>query len=430
VFFPEGLKGAVTAAGRDFAMNRKMGYLTFIIASLRNKPGRNLATIFCFAFIAANVFSAQYLISGASGSFDQGINRMGADLMVVPAQYQWLFRGSGAENTGALVRVEPIAFRFTTGTMDTMKNVRNISKMSPQVYVAKLSVPDLSSSPVYIYGIDSSTDFTIQPWLQQPLSHPLNSGEVIIGNALSAERSSNITVSDHTYTIAGKLDPTQSTVDQTVFFGMEDAYILAATEGIIPSSDSPVKPGEISAVMVQVVPGADSGMVSSRIRQPSNAIMVIQRHFTLNPTSRDVQGLPAILKMISAVVIVAALPLIALIAAMVTSERQREIGLFMSMGAKRGVIFSLVIVESLVLAAIGGIAGAVASLVVFNVLNANGFLTSALQVSFRMPSATGIAEITAITLIIVLTIGSIASFWPAYRSSIMNPYDAIRGTVR
>jgi putative ABC transport system permease protein len=115
---------------------------------------------------------------------------------------------------------------------------------------------------------------------------------------------------------------------------------------------------------------------------------------------------------------------------MVTSERQREIGLFMSMGAKRGIIFSLVIVESLVLAVLGGIAGVGVSLAVFHLLNLQGFLTSALQVSFRMPSAAGIAEITATTLIIVITIGSIASLWPAYRSSIMNPYDAIRGKVR
>ena len=83
-------------------MNRRMDYLTFIVASIRHKPGRNLATIFCFAFIAVNVFSVQYLISGASGSFDQGVLRMGANLMVVPSQYQWLFRGSGPQNTGAL----------------------------------------------------------------------------------------------------------------------------------------------------------------------------------------------------------------------------------------------------------------------------------------------------------------------------------------
>ena len=150
-----------------------MNYLTFIVASIRNKPGRNLATVFCFAFIAANVFSAQYLISGASGSFDQGVLRMGADLMVVPYQYQWFFKGSGPQNTVALVKVDPVTFRFSSGAMDPMKNINNISKMSPQLYVAKLDVPDLSASPVDIYGIDPATDFTIRPWLQQPLDGTL-----------------------------------------------------------------------------------------------------------------------------------------------------------------------------------------------------------------------------------------------------------------
>ena len=90
--------------------------------------------------------------------------------------------------------------------------------------------------------------------------------------------------------------------------------------------------------------------------------------------------------MILAVVIFAAFSLIALISGMVAKERQREIGLFMSMGAKRNIIFSLIIGESLILAAIGGIAGVCVSLAAFFLLNAQGLLTNALQVSFRMPS--------------------------------------------
>jgi putative ABC transport system permease protein len=407
-------------------MSRKMNYLTFIIASIRNKPGRNLATVFCFAFIAANVFSAQYLISGASGSFDQGVLRMGADLMVVPYQYQWFFKGSGPQNTVALVKVDPVTFRFSSGAMEHMKTINNISKMSPQLYVAKLDVPDLSGSPVDIYGIDPATDFTIRPWLQQPLEGALGPGEVIVGNGIPVGKLSRFSLYGHDYVVAGKLDSTQSPIDQTIFMGLDDAYALAAEKGVLGKSDPPINRGDISAVMVQVAPGVDPDVISSRIRQPSTAITVIKRHFTLDPASQDVSGIPSLLNMISDVVIVATLPLIAIISAMVSFERQREIGLFMSMGAKRNVIFSLVIVESLILAALGGITGIGASLAVLFLLNMQGFLTSVLQVSFRMPSATGISMIIVISLFVVIAIGSIASLWPAYRSSMMNPYDAIR----
>jgi ABC-type antimicrobial peptide transport system permease subunit len=32
-----------------------------------------------------------------------------------------------------------------------------------------------------------------------------------------------------------------------------------------------------------------------------------------------------------------------------------------------------------------------------------------------------------VALLVVIAIGSISSLWPAYQSSRMNPYDAIRG---
>jgi hypothetical protein len=45
-------------------MKEKMSYLVFILAGIRNKTGRNLATVFCFAFIAVNIFSGQLLMAG------------------------------------------------------------------------------------------------------------------------------------------------------------------------------------------------------------------------------------------------------------------------------------------------------------------------------------------------------------------------------
>jgi len=124
------------------------------------------------------------------------------------------------------------------------------------------------------------------------------------------------------------------------------------------------------------------------------------------------------------VVILAALPLIGLIAAMVAHERQREIGLLRSMGAPRVLVFFLVMAESLVLAVAGGLAGVVVSLGVFFFLS-NGSGSPFLQ-GFEVPPAGETAVMAAIALCIVVLVGSIASLWPAYRSSRMNPYDAIR----
>ncbi len=349
-------------------MNNKMNYLTFIIASVRNKPGRNLATVFCFAFIAVNIFSGQFLMAGAEEGVNRGLSRMGADQIIVPAQYTVFLEGNSLDNTMAIVKAEPSTFRMNSTIMDTVRKVPGVLQLSPQLYVTSLNSPKLSSTRVDIFGIDPVSDFTIMPWLRQPLDHPLAYGEVIIGHKINGEISSQISISGHKYTIAGRLDPTQSSADQTIFLRLDDAYSLADVEGIVPPTSPRISPGEVNAILIRDSPSEDTNSVVVRIRQqlkrldPSGYISVIGRHFTLDPISRNIQGIPDLLNIISVFVVVAALPLIALIAAMVTHERQREIGLLMSMGAKRTVIFFLVIAESLVLAVIGGVAGVAAEL--------------------------------------------------------------------
>jgi hypothetical protein len=68
-------------------MSGRLSFLAYLIAGIRNKPGRNLATVFCFAFIAASIFSGQYLPAGAAAGVDLGLSRMGADSLVVPVNY-------------------------------------------------------------------------------------------------------------------------------------------------------------------------------------------------------------------------------------------------------------------------------------------------------------------------------------------------------
>jgi putative ABC transport system permease protein len=425
------MKKLLLIRNKGFNEVRMMNYLKYITAGIRNKPGRNAAVAFCFAVIAVSIFSGQYLMAGTSGSIDQGISRMGADNVVVPLEYMVFLKGSGPLNTFAIIRAEPLVYRLNTGIMGKIRNVSGVSAMSPQLYVSTLSLPELSSSPVDVFGIDPLTDFTIHPWLRHPLNRPLNRGEVILGNNLSGVINSRISIKGHSYTVAGNLDPTKSAIDNTIFLVMDDAYSLAATEGVVPISAPRIVEGDVNAILIHVEKGNDPDKVLAALRRvlPSSSITAIGRHFALDPTSEDVQKIPWLLNILSVVVVLAAFPLIALIAAMAAHERQREIGLIRSMGAKRNDILSLVLAESLFLAITGGIAGVCVSIAAFTLMNIQGVLNSALQVSFRMPSITAIIFMAGIALGVVIAIGSLASLYPAYTSSRMNPYDAIRDNV-
>ena len=414
-------------------MREKMNYFTFIVAGIRNKPGRNLAALFCFAFMAANIFSGQFLIAGAAGSLDRGVSRMGADHLVVPSEYTVFLRGGGPVNTLAIIRPEASGYRINAEIMEKLGKIPGISEMSPQLYVSTMDLPDISPAPVELFGIDPATDFTIQPWLQKPLSNPMVRGEVILGNEVGSDRLTDISIGCRTYRIAGRLDPTRSPMDHTVFLHLEDAYTLAATKGMVSPSAPQISPGDVNAVLVRDAPGEDRVLVTNRIKRLFTTspdyryFSVIGRHFTLDPVAEEIQAIPGLLNMISVFVVIIALPLIALISAMVAHERQREIGLLKSMGAKRKAIFIVVMAESLVLAIAGGCIGVGASFLMLFVLNTQGILNSTLQVTFLMPPFIEIGKMAGLALLVVITVGSIASLWPAYRCSTLGPYDAIRG---
>ena len=55
------------------------------------------------------------------------------------------------------------------------------------------------------------------------------------------------------------------------------------------------------------------------------------------------------------------IPLIALVSIMAANERRREIGVLRALGATRGIIFRLILGESVIIAGIGAVIGVVTS---------------------------------------------------------------------
>ena len=397
-------------------MKGMIGLWNLTWKNIRNRPYRNIATMLCYAFVAGSLISASFLVGGATSSLNSGFSRMGADLMVVPQEY--------SESAEAIIlKGQPSTFSFDRQYLVSIQEVEGVDKASPQLYVQTLSA-SCCSIPVQLIAYDPSRDFTITPWLQTRLKRPLETDEIIVGSRIAGDIGSRLQFYGHEFTIAGRLEPTGMGLDSSIFLRMEDAYVMADESPLKAVQPISLSRDRISSVLVQVGEHNDPNTVAARIQARIPGAKVIVPNYLVKKVTAQLESITRILYLITGSVIVISLPLIALISSMVAAERRGEIGILRALGATRSFIFQLIFLESACLSIFGGLLGIVTSFIIL--FSFQDLITSTLQVPLIWPNLWEISNDIALALVLVITIGCLSGLYPAYRSCMLEPSEAIR----
>jgi len=121
---------------------------------------------------------------------------------------------------------------------------------------------------------------------------------------------------------------------------------------------------------------------------------------------------------------VLALLMIGFAFSMIVNERQRELGLLRSMGAKKRHVFRLIITEAVIISTAGGFMGLVAGSAIL--VTFKDLILHSLKLPYLLPSVTVLIELVAGALIFSSLTGLLSSLLPAVSASRMEPYEAIR----
>jgi len=394
------------------------GFFRFVERNLKNRPWRNLAAVLAFAIIAGTLFSAQYLMSGAQQSLDNGLDRMGADIMVVPKEY------SAATET-VLLTGQPNSFFFKDTGFEQIALIPGVVKASPEIFIATLYGQACCAGPVQIIAIDPARDFTIATWLKENPGVKMGKDDIIVGSAIAGDIGSNLLFYGHTFHIVGRLDRTGLMgVDMAVFTRSEDARTMADESGTKAVRKLTLPEGMVSAVLVRVAPGASPEAVAAEIRQQVPGTKTITPNGLLGTIAGQLGTVTTLLYGATVAVTAVSVPLLAFIAAMVARERKKEMAVLRALGATRSFVMRLMLAESFTLAILGALLGiAVAGLVL---VAFQDYVAFSLKIPFMVPSATAILADAAEALAVPVIIGGIASLYPAIMISRSEPYDIIR----
>jgi putative ABC transport system permease protein len=387
-----------------------------IFKNILHRPVRNGALLLSFAFIAASLFTGHYLIGGATDSVKSGISRLGADLIVVPTNYS-------SQSEAVILRGEPSTFYFDSTVVSKIRSTDGVADASPQIFIASSS-ESCCSLPIQIIAFDPKSDFTIIPWLSEKLERPLGKNEIVVGSDITEDIGSSLVFFGHAFTIAGRLEPTGTGVDTSVFIQTEDALIMAEESKVYALELLDIPEDGVSAILVRVENTSEKNNVASRILADVPGTQVLTTTSLISSVSDQLLSTTRILDLAAMVATLISMPLIALISAMAANERQREMGVLRALGATRGKIFLLILCESVFLAASGGILGIGVSWTIL--LLFQDYIAQLSNIPMSVPAFGSLLPIIGFALFTSITAGGLASLYPALRSAMMEPYKALR----
>ena len=247
---------------------------------------------------------------------------------------------------------------------------------------------------------------------------PEKTGEMLLGSDVAEHDKTGIGTTysysaTESYTVTGVLKKTNSKDDGSVHIRIEDAQRLLG------------KADAVTAVGVRL---RDAGGVNAEVTKLSAAIPGIQV-VTMGQVMNSISTLAASARVLS-LSIVAVAVLVSVAGVMNTTlmavfERTQEIGMMRAVGASRGDVFRVVMIESFLLSSLGGAGGIAAALLLSGPVEGfvKGFMPYVPPGSLIVFSP-GLA---GACLGFSVALGLVAGIYPALRASAISPIEAIRG---
>ena len=385
------------------------GFLKLSVQNLLRHRTRSALTMLGIAASVGVLFSVLSFNRGFNEGLAAELERTGLHFMVVPS--------GCAHEVAALVLHGAVIPKFLdTKVMPRLKETDGIALATP-ILVAQL--PDLQRGKVdLIYGVDMTVLPAIKPGWQITGRIPVNDEEVLLGFEVAQHE--KLKPGDRfaspggvPLVVAGVVGLTGSQDDAFVYLPIQTAQKLldqqdAATAIGVRVSDPERMKGIVDTLAAEV-PGIQivtMGEVMNSISNLAAAARALSLAFVL------------IAVLISAVGVMNSI-------LMAVFERTQEIGMMRAVGASRRDIFRIILEETTVLAAGGGLFGIAVAIFGSRLIEAfvrtvMPYVPSGKLISFDPLLAVG-------SVAFILVIGLTAGLYPAWKASKINPIEAIKG---
>ncbi len=397
------------------------------LQNLGRRKARSLLLIMAVAVASGVVFTGATLMRSIDSSMAVGFTRLGADMMAVP-------EGALTNITAALLTVEPTDLVLDQDLF-AKAGIASVNRAAPQK-IARVEHSGIGShhDSVDLIGFDPALDFTVRPWLVEKINRDMRPGDVILGAARAAPLGSELLIFGKPHTVYGRLGKTGvGTHERGVFMTFDTLEALAGSihghgHGQGGGPPAVLQKGKVSGFLVELSPGATPLQARFAILSTLKGVKVVTGDSTMSGIR---QGLAALLNGILALMVLmfasTALMVSVLFSAIVT-ERRGELGLLKAIGARRGQIVGMMVIEAVIATGAGGVLGVALGVLVMRLYERSlVYYLENIGVPFVWLDGPRIVIVAVAAVVMASIIGALGSLYPAWRASRRDPYDLVRG---
>lgn len=396
----------------------RLNITSLALKNLRRKIIRSLLLFLSVTVVTGTLFSATIFISSMQNALKIGTYRLGADVLVVPEKY-------AADARSALLAGEPTSFYMSRNVLEKVKKVEGVKSATPQLFIKPTSFTCCYNVNAFLVAFDPASDFTITPWLEKNLKKPLSGNEVITGRGMPVIAGDQISFFGTLFRVVGTMEPTGiKFFDQSIFMTMDAAYKMAQDSQTKSMQPISLSKDEISTVLVRTEDGIAPDRVAIRIEHDVDGVKAMASDEVISTVRKQLTGLLKGILIISALLWILSLLMMGFVFYLIVNERQRELGLLRSMGAKKSHVFRLIITEAVIISGLGGIAGLISGSALL--ITFKDAILQHLKLPYLLPQTAFLAELVFGAIIFSLITGILSSLFPAVLASSMEPYEAIR----
>ncbi len=360
--------------------------------------------MFLFALILAfSIFGGVLILTSLRSGLESLELRLGADIIVVPYEARTKVSADTILNQG-----NRTYFYMNSANLAKVAQIEGVEKISPQVYMCSMNSGCCSVS-LQLIGFVPESDFTIQPWVRESFSDSLKDGDILVGSKVTLSANRKLKFFNEDWNIAAQLEETGTGLDNAVFANLNTIQMLMAAADKIGWSftDKKYSNKMISTILVKVADGYDIDSVAGAIQRKVRKTQAVKTKSMTSGISNSLAGVSKVIAILTGIVWFLCVIILSVISTLIIGERKKEFAVLRVMGASQKKLSHIVMAESLLVNASGGICGI--ALAFLCIVPFHTLLKNALGLPFLLPSATVIFSLVILSLLISILCGCLTA---------------------